>query len=249
MLSELGYRVLKANDANSALAIIDSGMPIDLLFTDVVMPGPLRSPELARKARERVPGIAVLFTSGYTENAIVHGGRLDAGVELLSKPYTREALARKLRHVLSNQRQREVSSSVQAAGSARALSATSAGGASSPPTRVRHILFVEDDDLVRSITGELFEALGHVVHQAGDGASALALLQREHIDVLITDVGLPGMSGEELALRVRALRSELDVVFATGDHNHASAVPGAMFLTKPYDTVSIEAILQRLENA
>jgi len=249
MLSELGYRVLKANDASSALAIIDSGMPIDLLFTDVVMPGPLRSPELARKARERVPGIAVLFTSGYTENAIVHGGRLDAGVELLSKPYTREALARKLRHVLSNQRQREVSSSVQAAGSARALSATSAGGATSPPTRVRHILFVEDDDLVRSITGELFEALGHVVHQAGDGPAALALLQKEHIDVLITDVGLPGMSGEELALRVRALRGELDVVFATGDHNHASEVPGALFLTKPYDTVSIEAILQRLEDA
>jgi len=102
MLGELGYRVLKASDAASALSIIDSGMPIDLLFTDVVMPGPLRSPELARKARERLPGIAVLFTSGYTENAIVHGGRLDAGVDLLGKPYTREALARKVRHVLAN---------------------------------------------------------------------------------------------------------------------------------------------------
>ena len=102
MLGELGYRVLKASDAASALSIIDSGMPIDLLFTDVVMPGPLRSPELARKARDRLPGIAVLFTSGYTENAIVHGGRLDAGVDLLGKPYTREALARKVRHVLAN---------------------------------------------------------------------------------------------------------------------------------------------------
>jgi len=71
-----------AADAASALPIIESGLPIDLLFTDVVMPGPLRSPELARKAKERLPNIAVLFTSGYTENAIVHGGRLDAGVEL-----------------------------------------------------------------------------------------------------------------------------------------------------------------------
>ncbi|WP_207486129.1 ATP-binding protein, partial [Arenibaculum pallidiluteum] len=53
MLSELGYRVLKAKDAQSALAIVESGVPIDLMFTDVVMPGPLRSPELARKARER----------------------------------------------------------------------------------------------------------------------------------------------------------------------------------------------------
>ncbi|WP_420223594.1 PAS domain S-box protein [Pigmentiphaga litoralis] len=81
-LSELGYRVLKASDAASALAIVESGMSIDLLFTDVVMPGPLRSPELARRARERLPGLAVLFTSGYTENSIVHGGRLDAGVDL-----------------------------------------------------------------------------------------------------------------------------------------------------------------------
>ena len=100
MLSELGYRVLKAKDAQSALAIVESGVRIDLLFTDVVMPGPLRSPELARKARDRLPGIAVLFTSGYTENAIVHGGRLDEGIELLSKPYTRESMARKIRHVL-----------------------------------------------------------------------------------------------------------------------------------------------------
>ena len=108
MLCDLGYRVLKAKDAQSALAIVESGVPIDLLFTDVVMPGPLRSPELARKAQERLPNIAVLFTSGYTENAIVHGGRLDEGIELLSKPYTREAIARKIRHVLRNQQQRNV---------------------------------------------------------------------------------------------------------------------------------------------
>ena len=63
----------------------------------------MRSPELARKAQERLPNIAVLFTSGYTENAIVHGGRLDEGVDLLSKPYTREALARKIRQVLRSQ--------------------------------------------------------------------------------------------------------------------------------------------------
>ncbi|MDF2493724.1 MAG: histidine kinase [Sphingomonas sp.] len=102
LLTELGYRVLKSRDAMSALNVIESGIPIDLLFTDVVMPGPLRSPELARKAKERLPELAVLFTSGYTENAIVHHGRLDPGVELLSKPYTREALARKVRHVLGS---------------------------------------------------------------------------------------------------------------------------------------------------
>ncbi len=100
MLNDLGYRVLKAKDAHSALTIIESGMPIDLLFCDVVMPGPLQSMELARKARERMPHLAVLFTSGYSENAITADGRLAADVELLSKPYSRDTLARKVRMVL-----------------------------------------------------------------------------------------------------------------------------------------------------
>jgi CheY-like chemotaxis protein len=67
MLTELGYRVVKARDAAAGLVVIDSGIPIDLVFTDVMMPGPLRSPELARKAKERLPNVAVLFTSGYTQ--------------------------------------------------------------------------------------------------------------------------------------------------------------------------------------
>jgi PAS domain S-box-containing protein len=104
-LQDLGYRVLKARDAQSALNVIESGTQVDLLFTDVVMPGELRSPELARRAKERLPKLAVLFTSGYTENAIVHGGRLDAGVELLPKPYTREMLALKIRALLTKARQ------------------------------------------------------------------------------------------------------------------------------------------------
>ena len=105
MLTDLGYRVLKAKDAQSAFAIIVSGWRIDLLFTDVVMPGPMRSTELARKTRELSPATAILFTSGYTDNAIVHGGRLDEGVELLSKPYARETLARKVRQVLKGHNQ------------------------------------------------------------------------------------------------------------------------------------------------
>jgi len=101
MLGSMGYRVLKADNADSALGILKSGLPIDLLFTDVVMPGQLRSPELARQAKALHPDIAVLFTSGYTQNAIVHAGRLDPGVELLSKPYSREQLAEKVRSVLA----------------------------------------------------------------------------------------------------------------------------------------------------
>jgi signal transduction histidine kinase/CheY-like chemotaxis protein/PAS domain-containing protein len=104
MLGELGYTVLTAKDAAEAFEMIAAGTPVDLLFTDVVMPGPMSSPELARKARERIPGLPVLFTSGYTRDAIVHRGRLDAGVELLAKPYTRRQLAARIRESLTRAR-------------------------------------------------------------------------------------------------------------------------------------------------
>ena len=100
LLSDLGYTILEASNADNGLAIVNSGINIDLLFTDVVMPGELKSPELARRAKQRLPAIQVLFTSGYTQNAIFHAGRLDEDVELIAKPFTREALAQKIRNVL-----------------------------------------------------------------------------------------------------------------------------------------------------
>ena len=99
-LVELGYRVLKAKDADSAMAVIESGVSIDVLFTDVIMPGKIPSTELARRAQQRLPNLAVLFTSGYTDNAMLHGDILDHGAAVLNKPYTREELARKLRQII-----------------------------------------------------------------------------------------------------------------------------------------------------
>ncbi len=100
MLEDLGYTVLSALSGVEALAILEKGVKVDLLFTDVVMPGAISGRQLAERAIERVPTLRILFTSGYTENAIVHNGRLDPGVELLSKPYGRQQLAAKVRHVL-----------------------------------------------------------------------------------------------------------------------------------------------------
>jgi CheY-like chemotaxis protein len=208
MLSGLGYRVLKAKDAQSALSIIESGAPIEVLFTDVVMPGPLRSPELARKARERIPGIAVLFTSGYTDNAIVHGGRLDEGVELLSKPYSRDALARKIRHVLRNQRQSEPKRSTIVRPLWR-----EAQSQDSRQAKPIEVLLVEDDALIRFSTSEMLAELGHAVTQAANGDEALAHLDEGKFDVLMTDLGLPGMSGAELARRAIEKQADLRVIF------------------------------------
>ena len=93
ILRELGYRVLEAHDGPSALRLIErQDRPIDLMFTDVVMPG-MSGRELADRARAVQPELKVIYTSGYTRNAIVHGGRLDAGVEVIAKPFTYQALA------------------------------------------------------------------------------------------------------------------------------------------------------------
>ena len=85
-----------------ALAIIDGMERIDLLFTDVIMPGGLNGRQLATEALKRRPELKVLYALGYTENAIVHHGRLDAGVLLLPKPYLSSDLARMIRTALAS---------------------------------------------------------------------------------------------------------------------------------------------------
>ena len=99
-LRDLGYRVTDASSGPEAYEIIKRMDDIDLLFTDVVMPGGMNGRQLADAALKLRPGLKVLFTSGYTENAIIHHGRLDAGVLLLSKPYRRQEMAAKVRKAL-----------------------------------------------------------------------------------------------------------------------------------------------------
>jgi PAS domain S-box-containing protein len=100
-LQSLGYATLSAANAAEALAIADAGAAFDLLFTDVIMPGGMNGRQLAAEMMQRRPALKVLFTSGYTENAIIHHGRLDSGVLLLAKPYRKLDLARMLRLALS----------------------------------------------------------------------------------------------------------------------------------------------------
>ncbi|GEP12170.1 hybrid sensor histidine kinase/response regulator [Methylobacterium gnaphalii] len=235
MLTELGYRVVKAKDAAAGLVVIDSGIPIDLVFTDVMMPGPLRSPELARKARERLPNVAVLFTSGYTQNAIVHGGRLDPGVELLAKPYTRDALARKIRHVLANQAQRRV-----------AVRAPQRQPSKRDVLKGTTVLLVEDDELIRAVAVGMLQEVGCQAKEAATAEEALKILDGGPVDLLLTDVGLPGISGLQLARNARSQWPHLRLVLATGDSGvqAEAARLGARLLMKPYDDGTLRQALE-----
>jgi signal transduction histidine kinase len=100
-IKSLGYVALTAANAAEALNVIDSPREIDLLFTDMIMPGAMNGRQLAEKALQRRESLKILFTSGYSEGAIVHHGRLDAGVLLLAKPYHKSDLARMIRTALT----------------------------------------------------------------------------------------------------------------------------------------------------
>ncbi|HUL06269.1 MAG TPA: CHASE3 domain-containing protein [Candidatus Acidoferrum sp.] len=233
LLESLGYRVSQAGDAEAALAILTGDAAVDLLFTDVVMPGSIGSRELARRAQALRPGLAVLFTSGYTENAIIHHGRLDPDVALLSKPYGRDELARKVRALLR----------------ARPQPAAAVPAADARPPSL-HLLVVEDDMFVRLGTVGMLEALGHRIAEAANGAAALAALDgAPGLDAALVDLGLPDMRGEDLIAELRRRKPALGIIVATGQGPEAldgSPRPAVLFIGKPFSEPELREALARL---
>ena len=122
ILSALGYEVLEACDAAGAIAIVESGRHIDLVFTDVIMPGPVSSLQLGEVVREHLPHAQVLYTSGYAEGVLAHEGKVSASVHLLQKPYPPDALSARIRHL-----RRPGRNGGEAANSPRAASTANAG--------------------------------------------------------------------------------------------------------------------------
>ncbi|HKR43522.1 MAG TPA: response regulator, partial [Paraburkholderia sp.] len=233
MLAELGYSVLKANNAEQALAVLNSGVHVDLLFTDVVMPGRLKSPEMARRAMLLQPHLRVLYTSGYTQNAIVHGGRLDPGVELLSKPYSREDLAFKIRQVLG------ISKAADAMSTPRPAETASSGLG-------MNVLVVEDDGPSLDAISELLSMLGHHPTGVGNASAAIEAMNAASFDVLLTDLNLPDMSGVDLARIVIARNPTVRVVLASGEIllPEDAADFSWRALRKPYTLLELEEALR-----
>ena len=101
-IESLGYAALAACSADEALDLIDQTAKLDLLFTDTIMPGGMNGRQLVDEALKRRPALKILYTSGYSEDVVVHQGRLDAGVLLLVKPYRKTELARMIRVALGS---------------------------------------------------------------------------------------------------------------------------------------------------
>ena len=202
------------------------------------MPGAISTRDFTRLAQEMYPGIRVLYTSGYTQNAIVHNGKLDDDALLLSKPYRKDELARKLRSVF--------------AGTARGPIAAPQGAAdTSVAVRRGKVLVVEDVALIRLTTVDMVEQIGFVTTEAADGAEALTILQQDDaVDILLTDLGLPGMNGRQLVEEALRLKPGLKVIIASGystNEEEGAKLPETVgYLTKPFDMAQLRRALEAL---
>lgn len=227
LLGDLGYTVLPARDPAEALEIAKSGAAFDLLISDVVMPGEMSSRKMAEILRADRPDLPILFISGYSRDAIVRDGRVDAEVNFLSKPFTEDLLALRVREVID----------------ARAeATPTDAQG-----QRRRRILLCEDDVLIRMDVAEILRELGLDVVETATGRETLDLLQAEAFDGLLIDVGLPDMSGETVALEAREADADMAIIFVTGHTEVAAAKTLGKCATvqKPFDDRVLTGVLAK----
>jgi len=223
ILRELGYTVLEAPIGAAGLQLLDQHPEIRLLFTDIGLPGGMNGRQLADAARQRRPDLQVLFTTGYARNAIVHDGRLDPGVALITKPFTYAALAAKLGDMLE---------------------------AHAAPPRV---LLVEDEILVQMVVSEQLRELGYRVDTAGSATEAINKFKLlNDVAVAVVDIGLPDRKGDVLVGELRALHPELPIVIATGYDSaelarRFAADPAIVLIRKPYTQDDLKTVVGRLK--
>jgi signal transduction histidine kinase/CheY-like chemotaxis protein len=224
-LRELGYHVFEAIDAAAALQILECEPNISLLFTDLGLPGGIDGRTLAERARAARPSLKVVITTAYAASALIHDGRLDPGVDLLSKPFTFVALAARVRGVLDR---------------------------SPVPERPPQILIVEDEFLVRMLVAETLNTRGYAVVEAGSFREAVEQFRNigDTLAGAIIDLGLPDKPGDHLVREIRASKPDLPIVLATG--YGADSIRGGLaqdahlqVLAKPFDPEAVVSALQR----
>ncbi|AHJ64237.1 Sensory transduction protein kinase [Granulibacter bethesdensis] len=250
-LSQLGYNVLTARDADEALAILDSTIRIDLVFTDIIMPGTMRGTDLAVRIRQLRPETAILFTSGYTDSSVHRDD--DNPIQLLNKPYSRDKLAHSIRAALITARSTPSfphTASLQTAGD---VLSSSHSLSSASPQQQWTILVTEDDPLIRMNLIDLLEEAGHSPIEAENAEEALSYLKTHSPDILFTDISLPGLSGVELACLARERYPSIGIIFSSG-YADVPGLPAEMkqnscLLGKPFTSHElVKTLLQAWEN-
>jgi PAS domain S-box-containing protein len=223
LVRELGYRVLEAGTGATALQLLERHAAVRLLFTDVGLPGGVNGRQLADAAQRLRPDLPVLFTTGYARNAILHGGRLDPGVQLITKPFDRQALATRLREALD---------------------------AAAAPVCV---LLVENEALVRMVAAEILKEAGLIVTEAGSMAEAARATDDTGGGwaAAILDFSLPDGSAGELACRLREASPGLPLLIASGHveadlRQHFAGLDGVAFIGKPYESRALIDALRQL---
>jgi signal transduction histidine kinase/CheY-like chemotaxis protein len=224
-LRELGYEVLEAIDAASALDILKQDTRIDLLLTDLGLPGSIDGRTLTERARDLRAALKVLVMTAYAGAALVHDGRLDPGVELLSKPFSFSGLAARVRQILDDDNHQD-------------------------PI---HLLIVEDEVLLRMFLVDALTEAGCLTEEAGSFAEAVIKMQNigESLAGAVIDLGLPDKPGDELALEIRKVLPDLPIVLATGladerTYQRFGSDGHVQILTKPFEPVRLIATLRDL---
>ncbi|MCW5623360.1 MAG: response regulator [Burkholderiales bacterium] len=229
-LTDLGYRVVCAANGAEAMNIVRALSDIDLLLTDVIMPGGWNGPQLVEAARTVLPGLKVLFSSGYANEALVHGGHLDPGVNLLSKPYGRRELASKVRMVLG-----------EPAVAAR------------PSPRRNRLLVLDDDPMVAKVLCIAAERLGFEVEMTSDVAAFLKRVTDGAPSHVAIDLAMPGTAGVLVLDQLAEAGCGASVIIASGAdaiqinaalaRARAKGLRTAGALTKPFTMDALRALL------
>ncbi|MFC3077701.1 response regulator [Phenylobacterium terrae] len=222
-LCDLGYRVFEAADAAAALEVLERTPGVRLLFSDIGLPGGMNGRELADAAQARQPGLRVLLTTAYAGGTLLKDGRLETGFQLLAKPFSYAALARRVQDVLA------------------------------PDRTEPQVLLVEDDALVRMTLLEALLEAGCRVEEATTASEALKKIRSAAapLDAAVIDIGLPDGRGDALVAELRARRPGAPVVLASGYNDEdlrgrLSADEQVTFLDKPFDGAALEAALRAL---
>ncbi|HWK00849.1 MAG TPA: response regulator [Xanthobacteraceae bacterium] len=222
MLHELGYCVIEAGDGAAALRQLEAHPEVRFLFSDVGLPGDYNGRELAEEAVRRRPYLKVLFTTGYGLDGIIHEGRLDAGVQLLTKPFTFEEFSEKVQKVFEMSRKNKILLVEDEAMIA--------------------MLTVEN---LRELGFEVEEAAN------ATAALAAARKNISDFAAAVIDIGLPDRKGDDLALELKTLRPDLPIVIATGEGDGAldgklKKIDNLTLLKKPYDSAGLDKSLKAL---